>query len=74
MDLHADLKWIHQALDNVNDPSFITKLKHLLQNLNKEDNDLEYNADIDSALENVSKGNSYSTEQARDIAKKWGRK
>jgi hypothetical protein len=27
MDLQADLKWIHQELDNVKDPTFIEAIK-----------------------------------------------
>lgn len=30
MDLQADLKWIHQELDNVKDPVFIEAIKNML--------------------------------------------
>lgn len=33
-----------------------------------------YNLDIESALENIKKGNFYTEDQAKEIAEKWGRK
>ncbi|TDW52338.1 hypothetical protein EV144_1011027 [Flavobacterium sp. 270] len=38
------------------------------------DSNTVYNIDINNALEDISKGNVYSEDQAREIAKKWGRK
>ena len=76
MDIQAEINWIHQEIDKVKDPSFVEKLKHLLQSINntKIDSDTAYNIDINNALEDISKGNIYSEDQAREIAKKWGRK
>ena len=76
MDIQAELNWIHQEIDKVKDPSFVEKLKHLLQSINNSniDSDAAYNLDIESALENIKKGNFYSEDEAKEIAKKWGRK
>jgi len=76
MDIQAELKWIHQEIDKVKDPSFVEKLKHLLQSVNNStvDSDKAYNLDIEDALENIKKGNFYEEDQAKEIAKKWGRK
>lgn len=76
MDIQAELNWIHQEIDKVKDPSFVEKMKHLLQSINNStvDSDAAYNLDIENALENIKKGNVYSEDEAREIAKKWGRK
>ena len=76
MDIQAELNWIHQEIDKVKDPSFVEKLKTLLQSINNPniDSDAAYNFDIDNALENIEKGNFYSEDEAKEIAKKWGRK
>jgi len=76
MDIQAEIKWIHQEIDKVKDPSFVEKLKHLLQSINNStvDSDASYNLDIENALENIKKGNIYTEEEAKEIAKKWGRK
>ncbi|MRX39839.1 hypothetical protein GJU43_11185 [Flavobacterium sp. LC2016-23] len=76
MDIQAELNWIHQEIDKVKDPSFVEKMKHLLQSINNStvDSDATYNLDIENALENIKKGNVYTEEEAREIAKKWGRK
>ena len=76
MDIQAEINWIHQEIDKVKDPSFVEKLKHLLQSINNStvDSDASYNLDIENALENIKKGNFHTEEEAKEIAKKWGRK
>ncbi|AXB57201.1 hypothetical protein [Flavobacterium fluviale] len=76
MDIQAEINWIHQEIDKVKDPSFVEKLKHLLQSINNTaiDSDAAYNLDIENALNNIKKGNFYSEDEAKEIAKKWGRK
>ncbi|WP_281240172.1 hypothetical protein [Flavobacterium praedii] len=76
MDIQAEINWIHQEIDKVKDPSFIEKIKHLLQSINStsEDTAIEYNLDIDNALESIKDGRFYSEEEAKEISKKWGRK
>ncbi len=76
MDIQAEINWIHQEIDKVKDPSFVEKLKHLLQsiNSNKVETAIDYNNDIDNALESIKKGDFYTDEEARSISKTWGRK
>ncbi|ABQ05515.1 MULTISPECIES: hypothetical protein [Flavobacterium] len=76
MDIQAEINWIHQEIDKVKDPSFVEKLKHLLQSINNTsvDSDASYNLDIENALNNIKKGNFYTEDEAKEIAKKWGRK
>lgn len=76
MDIQAEINWIHQEIDKVKDPSFVEKLKHLLQSINNTaiDSDAAYNLDIENALNNIKKGNFYTEDEAKEIAKKWGRK
>jgi t-SNARE complex subunit (syntaxin) len=76
MDIQAEINWIHQEIDKVKDPTFIEKMKHLLQSVNSpvETTIEEYNADIENALENIKKGNFHTEEEAKVISKKWGRK
>ncbi|MFH6946305.1 hypothetical protein [Flavobacterium sp. FlaQc-50] len=76
MDMQAEINWIHQEIDKVKDPSFVEKLKHLLQSVNSTtpDSDTAYNLDIENALEDIKKGNFHSEDEAKEIAKKWGRK
>lgn len=35
MNLQADLKWIHQELHNIEDPSFIEAIKNIIVNRKK---------------------------------------
>ena len=76
MDIKADINWIHQEIDTIKDPSFIDKLKHLLQSKREDviSSDIDYNVEIEKALENISKGKFYAEEDAMMISKKWGRK
>jgi hypothetical protein len=76
MDIQAEINWIHQEIDKVKDPSFVEKLKHLLLTTNStttEDTNVDYNIDIEKALESIKNGHFYSGDEAREISKKWGR-
>jgi len=77
MDIQTEIQWIHQEVDKLKDPSFIDKLKHLLVSVNSpietNDADIDYNKDIEQALESIKNGNFYSEEEAKAISKKWGR-
>jgi len=76
MDIQAEINWIHQEIDKVKDPSFVEKIKHLLQSINNTaiNSDEAYNLDIENALDSIKKGDFYTEDQAKEIAKKWGRK
>ena len=76
MDIQAELNWIHQEIDKVNNPTFLEKLKTLLKSRQKTSIESveEYNNDIESELDNIAKGNFVAEEEARSISKKWNRK
>lgn len=76
MNIQAELNWIHKEIDKVNDPTFLEKLKTLLKSRQKTSIESveEYNNDIESALDNIAKGNFVAEEEARSISKKWNRK
>lgn len=76
MDIQAEINWIHQEIDKVKDPSFVEKLKRLFISINStsETSDIDYNIDIEKALESIKNGHFYSENEARAISKKWGRK
>ena len=76
MDIQAELNWIHQEIDKVNDPTFLEKLKTLLKSRQKPISETveEYNNDIESALDNIAKGNFVAEEEAKSISKRWSQK
>ncbi len=76
MDIQAERNWIHQEIDKVKDPSFVEKLKRLLLSINSttEATNVDYNIDIEKALESIKNGRFHSENEAREISKKWGRK
>jgi hypothetical protein len=76
MDIQAELNWIHQEIDKVNDPTFLEKLKTLLKQRQKTSIESveEYNNDIENALNNIAIGNFVAEEEARSISKKWNQK
>lgn len=76
MNIQAEINWIHQEIDKVKDPSFVEKLKRLLVSTNSTSNttDVDYNMDIEKALESIKNGHFYSQDEAREISKKWGRR
>ncbi|OYX82144.1 MAG: hypothetical protein B7Y83_15760 [Flavobacteriales bacterium 32-34-25] len=76
MDIQAEINWIHQEIDKVKDPTFVEKLKRLLltTNSSNEATNVDYNIDIEKALESIQKGHFHTEDEAREISKKWGRK
>lgn len=76
MDIQAELNWIHQEIDKVNDPTFLEKLKTLLKSRQKPLSETveEYNNDIESALDNIAKGNFVTEEEVKSISKRWNPK
>lgn len=76
MDIQAEINWIHQEVDKVKDPNFVEKLKRLFISINSTSgtSDIDYNNDIEKALESIKNGHFYSENEAKEISKKWGRK
>ena len=77
MDLQADLKWIHEEIDNVKDPKFIETIKNMLKDrkvVSSEHISIEqYNKEIEEAERDIENGNYYTQEEVEKMAKKWGR-
>ena len=75
MNIQADLKWIHQELDNVKDETLLEAIKNILKYRKKVSSERisieQYNKEIDEAIEDIEKGNFYTQEEARKIASQW---
>lgn len=78
MNLQADLKWIHQELDNVKDPTLIEVFKNMLKYRKKVSSERisieQYNKELEASEKEIEAGNFYTHEQVRKIASQWGRK
>ena len=78
MDLQSDIKWIHQEIDKVKDPTFLEAIKNMLKYRNKvADGRItleQYNKEIEDAEKDMEQGNFYTTDEVRKIAAQWGRK
>lgn len=78
MNLEADLKWIHQELDTVKDPTFIEAIKNMLKYRNKVTSERisveQYNTEIEASEKEIESGNFYTQDQVRERASQWGRK
>jgi len=75
MDLKAELKWIHQELDNVKDETLLKAIKNILKYRKKVESERisieQYNKEIDEAINDIENGEFYTQEEARKIASKW---
>jgi hypothetical protein len=76
MNLQADLKWIHQELDEVKDETLLEAIKNILK-YRKKVTKLErisieqYNKEIDEAILEVKNGEFYTQEEVEKMAKEW---
>lgn len=77
MDLQADLKWIHQELEKVKDPTFIEAIKNMLKYRKKVSSERisieQYNEEIDTSITQIEQGKTYTHEQMAERIKKWGK-
>ena len=77
MDVEADLKWIHNELDQVKDPNIIEAIKNMLEYRKKVSTERisieQYNKEIDEAERDIENGNYYTQEEVEKRAKEWGR-
>lgn len=78
MDLRADLKWIHQELDNVKDPTFIEAIKNMLQYRKKvalERIGIEqYNKEMDKSIAQIESEETYTHQEVGERIKQWAKK
>jgi hypothetical protein len=78
MGLQADLKWIHQELDEVKDPTLIEVFKNMLKYRKKVVQagriSLEqYNKEIDASIAQIEDGKTYTHQQMGERIKQWGK-
>jgi hypothetical protein len=77
MNVHEDVKWIQDQLNDITDPDLIAIFKSLLKYKNKKAESptlAEYNQELDEAENEIESGNYYTQEEAKKIASQWGRK
>ncbi len=67
MDLKAEIKWIHQELDNVKDPTLIEVFKNILKYRKKVSSERisieQYNKEIDASIAQIESGKTYTHQQ-----------
>ena len=77
MDLQADLKWIHQELDNVKDPTFIEAIKNMLKYRKKVSSERisieQYNEEINASIAQIKSGKTYTHQEMGERIKQWGK-
>ena len=77
MGVEADLKWIHNEMDQVKDPYFIEAIKNMLEYRKKVSTERisieQYNKEIDEAERDIENGNYYTQEEVEKRSKEWGR-
>ena len=76
MDVQADLKWIQQELQSVEDPAFLAVIKNMLEYRKKIVHSQrisieQYNKEIDEAIQDIENGEHYTQEEAKKIADQW---
>ncbi|MDB4289835.1 hypothetical protein OAD49_03100 [Flavobacteriaceae bacterium] len=77
MDLQADLKWIHQELDNVKDPTLIALFKNMLKYRKKVPSERisieQYNKEINESIAQIERGEFYTHQEVKERIKQWGK-
>lgn len=77
MDLQAELKWIHQELDNVKDPTLIEVFKNMLKYRKKVASERisveQYNKEIDTSIAQIESGKTFTHQQMGERIKQWGK-
>jgi predicted transcriptional regulator len=77
MDTQADLKWIHQELDNVKDPTLLKAIKNILKNRKSVTSGRigieQYNKEIDASIRQIETGKTYTHQEVGERIKQWGK-
>jgi len=77
MDIKADLKWIHQKLDNVKDPTLLKAIKNILKNRKNVTSERigieQYNKEIDASIRQIETGKTYTHQEVGERIKQWGK-
>jgi site-specific recombinase XerD len=75
MDLQADIKWIQQEIEHIQDPDLIEAFKRMLKfNKKTQQKALElYNRDIELSERDIENGNTYSQDEIEEMRLQWKR-
>ena len=77
MDLQAELKWIHQELDNVKDETLLEAIKNILKYRKKVSSERisieQYNKEMDTSIAQIESGETYTHLQMGERIKQWGK-
>ncbi len=77
MDLQADLKWIHQELDNVKDPMLLEAIKNILKYRKKVSSERisidQYNKEINASIGQIRVGKTHTHGEMGERIKQWGK-
>jgi len=76
MDLHAEIKWIQNALLESKDPTFVEAIKNMIKSMRKvketlSSEQLREDALIAEAEEDIKAGEVYSINEAHKIVDNW---
>ena len=76
MDIKADIKWIQNELNKVEDETLLNAIKNILKyRVKKTQSERisieQYNKELDEAEADIEAGNYYTTDEARKIASQW---
>ena len=75
MDLRTDIKWIHEEIDKVEDPTFLEAIKNLLKYRNKVTPGRisieQYNRELDESEAQIERGEFHTQDQVRQIIDGW---
>jgi predicted transcriptional regulator len=75
MNLQADLKWIHQELDKVKDPTFIEAIKNMLEYRKKVSLERisigQYNEEINASIAQIKSGKTFTHQEMGERIKQW---
>ncbi len=78
MDIQADIKWIQEELNKVEDKTLLDAIKNILLYRAKVTQQKRvsielYNLELEESEAEIEAGNHFTSQEARKIAKKWGR-
>lgn len=77
MGLQAEIKWIHQELDNVKDTDLVEAIKNIIQYRKKVNAERisikQYNKEIEASIAQVKEGKTYTHQEVGQRIKKWAK-
>ena len=77
MGLEADLKWIHEELDNVKDETVLEAIKNILKYRKKVVSERisieQYNKEIDASIAQIESGQTLTHQEMEERIKQWAK-